>query len=98
MYVDNTHRQLREVVMNERQARWHRRLDQLDRASPPEPLILNEAMISQWLRDHRVEYTSTTDPLRACLEHFRLHRRHRQMVWSIYSRTDFSHLKQGGWL
>ena len=25
-----------------------------------------------------------------------LHRRHWKLVWVIYGRTDFSHLKQGG--
>ncbi len=81
--------------MTERQARWHRRLDHLSDGSPPEPLILNEAMISQWLRDHRAEYNSATETVKACLSNFRLHRRHRKLVWDIYSRTDFSHLKQG---
>lgn len=81
--------------MTERQARWHRRLDRLDTGSPSEPIILNEAMISQWLRDHRAEYTSATETLKACLQNFRLHRRHRKLVWDIYSRTDFSHLKRG---
>ena len=44
--------------MTDRQARWHRRLDQLD--SPHEPPILNEAMISQWFQDHSVEYNGAT--------------------------------------
>jgi len=76
-------------IMTDR--RWQ--LDQLD---TPEPLILNEAMISQWLRDHRQEYNSATETVKACLGNFRLHRWHRKLVWAIYSRTDFSHLKQGG--
>lgn len=74
--------------------RWQ--LDQLDTDSPSEPLILNEAMISQWLRDHRQGYNSATETTKACLRNFRLHRRHRKLVWDIYSRTDFSHLKQDG--
>ena len=79
-------------IMTDRQARWHRRLNGLSLESP-EPLILNEAMISQWLKDHRQEYNSATETLKACLRHFGLHRRHRKLVWDIYSRTDFSHLK-----
>ena len=79
--------------MTERQARWQRRLDQLDTCSPPEPVVLNEATISQWLRDHRVEYPSATETIRACLDNLGLHRRHRKMVWDIYPRTDFSHLE-----
>ena len=79
----------------ERQARWNRRLDRLDTGSPPEPLILNVAMISHWLKDHRAEYNSATETVKACLGNFRLHRRHRKLVWGIYSRTDFSHLKLG---
>jgi hypothetical protein len=75
--------------------RWNRRLDRLNTESTPEPLILNEDMISQWLRDHRVEYSSATETVKACLSKFRLHRRHRKLVWGIYSRTDFSHLKGG---
>jgi len=67
----------------------------LSAGSPPEPIILNEDMISQWLRDHRAEYNSATETLKACLVNFRLHRRHRKLVWDIYSRTDFSHLKGG---
>lgn len=82
--------------MIDRQARWHRRLDQQSFDSPSEPLILNEAMISQWLRDHRADYNSATETVKACLRNFRLHRRHRKLVWDIYSRTDFSHLKSGG--
>jgi len=81
--------------MTYRQASWNRRLEQLDTGSPPEPLILNEVMISQWLRDHRAEYNTANETVKACMVHFRLHRRHRQMVWGIYSRTDFSHLKGG---
>lgn len=57
--------------------------------------ILTEAMISQWLRDHRADYNSATETAKACLVNFRLHRRHRRLVWDIYSRTDFSHLKEG---
>lgn len=56
-------------------------------------LILTEAMISHWLQEHRAEYNSATETLKACLRNFRLHRRHRRMVWAVYSRTDFSHLK-----
>ena len=81
--------------MTDRQARWDRRLDRLDTGSLPEPTILNEAMISQWLRDNRAEYNSATEAVKACMVNFRLHRRHRRLVWSIYTRTDFSHLKQG---
>jgi len=81
--------------MTERQARWSRRLDRLNTESTPEPLILNEATISQWLRDHRAEYNTATETIKACLVNFRLHRRHRKLVWGIYSRTDFSHLKGG---
>jgi len=80
----------------DRVQRWSRRLDRLNTESTPEPLILNEDMISQWLRDHRAEYNSATETVKACLQNFRLHRRHRKLVWDIYSRTDFSHLKSGG--
>ena len=76
----------------DRQARWNRRLDRIN-TEPVEPLILNEAMISQWLKDHRAEYNSATETVKACLQNFRLHRRHKKMVWDIYSKTDFSHLK-----
>lgn len=81
--------------MNDRQTRWHNRLSRLDSGSTPEPLILNEAMISQWLKTHRAEYNSATETIRACLQNFRLHRRHRKLVWDIYSRTDFSYLNGG---
>jgi len=73
----------------------HRRW-QLDQLDTPEPLILNEAMISQWLKEHRAEYDSATETIKACMVNFRLHRRHRKLVWNIYCRTDFSHLKSGG--
>lgn len=79
--------------MTERPARWIRRLDRINTELSTEPLILNEAMISQWLKDHRVEYNSAAEAIRACLENFRLHRRHKKLVWDIYFRTDFSHLK-----
>ena len=79
----------------DRQARWNRRLDRIN-TEPVEPLILNEAMISQWFRDHRAEYDSATETIKACIVNFGLHRRHRKFVWDIYSRTDLSHLKQGG--
>lgn len=79
--------------MTDRQARWQRRFDHLVAASPPEPLVLTEAMISQWLQDHRAEYDSSTDTVKACLRDLRLHRRHRRWVWDIYTKTDFSHLK-----
>lgn len=82
--------------MNDRQTRWHNRLNRFNTNNPLEPLVLDEAMIRQWLREHRVEYNSATDTIKACMLNLRLHRRHRKMVWSIYSRTDFSHLKQGG--
>ncbi len=82
--------------MTERQARWSRRLDQLNTESTPEPLVLNEDIIIQWLREHRAEYNSATETVKACLENFRLHRRHRRLVCDIYSRIDFSHLKQRG--
>jgi len=81
--------------MAERQARWSRRLDLLDMGSSPEPLILNEDMVSQWLKDHRQEYNSSTETIKACMVNFRLHRRHREMVWDVYCRIDFSHLKHG---
>ena len=81
--------------MIDRQARWHRRLNHLSAGIALEPLVLNEAMISKWLRDHRAEYNSATETIKACLVNFRLHRRHRRLVWGIYSKTDFSHLKQG---
>ncbi len=74
--------------MTERQARWHDRLSRLDSDSPPEPLILNEAMISQWLKEHRAAYPSATETIKACMVDLRLHRRHRKMVWDIYSRTE----------
>ena len=77
----------------DRAQRWSRRLDRLNTESTPELLILNEAMISQWLRDHRVGYSSATETMKACLRNFRLHRRHKKLVWDIYTRTDFSHLK-----
>lgn len=77
----------------ERQASWQSRLNGLNQESTSEPLILTEAMISQWLQQHRAEYNSATDTIKACMVNFRLHRRHRRMVWAIYSRTDFSHLK-----
>ena len=93
VYVDNAHK-LRSNIMTDRQARWHRRLNGLNPESP-EPLILNEAMISQWLRDHRAEYNSATETVKACLRNFRLHRRHRKLVWDIYSKTNFDHLKGG---
>jgi hypothetical protein len=51
--------------------------------------------MSQWLKDYRPEWPST-GAIKACLGNFTLHRRHRQLVWDIYSRTDFSHLRQGG--
>jgi hypothetical protein len=78
--------------MIDRQARWHRRLNGLSQESK-EPLVLDEDMISQWLRNHRAEYNTATETLKACLSNFKLHRRHRQLVWGVYSRTDFSHLK-----
>ena len=80
--------------MIDRQERWQRRLEGVS-TEPVEPLILSEDMISQWLKDHRAEYNSATETYRACLRHFRLHRRHRKWVWDIYTRTDFSHLKMG---
>ena len=46
--------------MTDRQERWNRRLDRLDTGSPLEPIILNEGIISQWLKDHRAEYNSAT--------------------------------------
>ena len=58
-----------------------------------QPPVLTEAMISQWLQAHRAEYNNTTETIKACMVHFGLHRRHRKMVWAIYSRTDFGHLK-----
>ena len=79
----------------DRVQRWNRILDQLGTGSPSEPLVLDEAMIRQWLQEHRAEYNSSIETVKACLSSFRLHRRHRKMVWDIYSRTDFSHLKLG---
>lgn len=55
-----------------------RQLDQL--GSSPEPLILNEAMISQWLQEHRANYSSATETIKACLRNFRLRRGTRE--WS----------------
>ena len=81
--------------MIDRAQRWGRRLDGLNTTSPPEPLILNEDMINQWLRDHRERYNSATETIKACLQNFRLHRRHRKLIWDAYSRTDFSHLNGG---
>ena len=52
------------------------------------------SLVRQWLRDHRAEYNSATETVKACLQNLRLHRRHRKLVWDIYSRTDFDHLKQ----
>jgi len=75
--------------MTDRVQRWNRRLDRVNTESTPEPLVLNEAMISQWLRDHRAEYNSATETIKACLVNFGLHRRYRKMVWGVYSRTDF---------
>ena len=46
--------------------------------------ILNEAMISQWLKDPRAEYNSATETVKACLRSFRLHRRHKNLVWETY--------------
>ena len=43
-----------------------------------------------------VGYNSATEIMKACMVSFRLHRRHRKLVWDVYSRTDFDHLKQGG--
>lgn len=63
-------------------------LDQL--SSPHGPPILDEAMISQWLQEHRAEYNSATETIKACLRNFR---RHRRLVWAGYSRADFGHLK-----
>ena len=53
--------------MTDRQARWQRRLERLS-TEPPEPLILNEAMISQCLRDRRAEYDIVTYNIRAALQ------------------------------
>ena len=78
------------IIMNERKARWSRRLDRLDISSPQEPITLSEAMVSQWLKDHRAEYNNATETIKACMVNFKLHRRHRKLVWDIYSRTDFS--------
>jgi len=80
-------------TMTDRQARWHGRLNWLSWEST-EPVILDEEMISQWLRDHRPEYNNATETVKACLGNFRLHRRHRKIVWDIYTRTDFSRAYQ----
>lgn len=79
--------------MTERQERWNRRLDGYQSDSPIEPLILDEVMIRQWLQEHRAEYSSATDTIRACLQHFGLHRRHKKMVWNIYCNTEFGHIE-----
>ena len=34
--------------------------------------VLTEQMISQWLKDHRAEYGSATETIRACLANFGL--------------------------
>lgn len=44
--------------MIDRQARWNRRLEHIS-TNPPESLILDEAMISHWIRDHRGYYGTT---------------------------------------
>ena len=44
------------------------------------PPVLTEAMISQWLQEHRAEYNNTTETIKACMVHFGLHRRHRRLV------------------
>jgi len=46
-------------------------------------------------KEREAEYNSATETIKACMVSFRLHRRHRKMIWAIYSRTDFSHLKGG---
>ena len=58
-------------------------------------MVLTEEMIRQWLQEHRAEYPSAHEMMEACLKHFGLRRTDRLLVWWIYSRTDFSHLKQG---
>lgn len=45
-------------------------------------------LISRWLKAHRVEYPSATETIKTCLSNLRLHRRHWQLVWEIFSRTD----------
>ena len=46
--------------MIDRQERWQRRLEGLS-TEPVEPLILNEAMMSQWLKDHRAGYNTAIE-------------------------------------
>jgi len=36
-----------------------------------------------------------TGMVKACMVNSRLQRKHGSMVWAVYSRTDFSHLKGG---
>ena len=55
--------------------------------------ILIEEMVSLWLQEHRAEYDDATETIKACMVNFKLHRRHRRLVWVIYSRPDFGHLK-----
>lgn len=74
----------------DRVQRWNRRLDHLSVSRPLEPLVLNEDMISRWFRDHRAEYNNAAETVKACLQNFRLHRRHRKQVWDIYTRTGLS--------
>lgn len=50
-------------------------------------------MLGQWLRDHRAEYNTATETVKACLENFRLHRK---LVWAIYPRTDLAVSKESG--
>ena len=57
---------------------------------------MNEVMINQWLTEHRQEYNSATETLKACMVNLGLHRRHRQLVWDVYCKTNLSHLKQKG--
>ena len=71
--------------MNDRQARWHGRLYQLDSGSPSEPLILNEAMISQWLQEHSAEYNSALKQSRnRSILHLRLNEHGYNIVGAAY--------------
>jgi len=49
-------------------------------------VIVNLLVKTDTLLFHQGDYDGITP----------VHRRHRKLVWDIYSTTDFSHLKQGG--
>lgn len=56
----------------DRVQRWNRISDRLNAELTPESLVLSESMISRWLRDHRSEYNSATEAVKACLGNFGL--------------------------